>query len=764
MAMGLLLMAAGCATSRSTRADADLDSDPMRELAKVRLAYRQYLIGDGLSGRRNSTAPYEDKVNAIETFDSKVHGSLMFALAKRWYADRDAKARDLFTKAFAMAYNQGYRPGGKRVTWYPNRDFVKALGLMVEDLDTPYRQMCAEYLYWNANMENNLAWDDDHKGGLNTDYIYCDFYGAFGGVLYNGSDEEAVSNCLRLKRWLDIAFKASPGCDDFIKVDGVSFHHWTHYNNYMYAFGPCIDHLALLRDTRFQINPSSYLFFRDAVRTMTIMSNGGFLAPSLAGRNPGPGNRLNMDRVRLKKLASIGGDILGTGSADPVVAGILNRLHPGDSSLPDYAAEPVPNGFWQFNYSPVALYRQSDWVATMHGMNNTFWGAEIYRGANRYGRYQSYGALEIMYPGGPAGSGYSLAGYDWNKPNGTTTIHLPFEKLVATKNRIDERSQLDFAGGLSFQLREDGLNGVEGECGLYGVDFQEMANPGWGNPVGVDTHNPTFVFKKSMFCFEDLIICLGSGIANDDTVHRTITTLYQGHLPDKNTPIVLDGRIIVDFPYSQSLPGTNSHHLMDAYGTGYVVAPGVKVDVSRRNQTSPKATGKGTATGDFASAVLDHGTGPDGAEYEYVVCPGTTATALQDLAKRIQAHQVYAVLEKGSRAHVLEHLPSGTVGYVVFGPAEGLPGYVKATDAKCLAMAAHQSTGLRVCIVNPLLGIGSRSNKPSVPKTLTLTVRGHWTASSNPAVVIARATPSETVLEVETVHGLPFETVLSAPE
>jgi len=161
----------------------------------------------------------------------------------------------------------------------------------------------------------------------------------------------------------------------------------------MRAFNTCINHLALLQGTRFQIDASSYLRFRDAVKTMTVMSNGGFLAPSLAGRHPGTGNRLHPDKSHLRKLALLGGEILGTGMADPEVAGILNRLHPGDASFSDDAAEPVPNGFWQFNYSPMGLYRTGNAVVTMRGLTDTF-----RQHCDEAGRYSWWDYRQLAFP------------------------------------------------------------------------------------------------------------------------------------------------------------------------------------------------------------------------------------------------------------------------------------------------------------------------------------------------------------------------------
>ena len=68
-------------------------------------------------------------------------------------------------------------------------------------------------------------------------------------------------------------------------------------------------------------------------------------------------------------------------------------------------------------------------MVTLKGYNTDVWGAEIYTKDNRYGRYQSYGSVQIMGAPSRKASGYNENGWDWNRLPGTTTIHLPFELL-----------------------------------------------------------------------------------------------------------------------------------------------------------------------------------------------------------------------------------------------------------------------------------------------------------------------------------------------
>jgi hypothetical protein len=721
---------------------------PSNLVAFARDDYRDWLAG--VPTDAGATAAWVVEANALNSVDPFTHGALMYNLARAWYHHGQPESKDAFARLFDLAYAQGYRAGGTRVTWYNARNYCKALGLMVGSLDASRRQQAAEFLFWNGDMATRFARDLAAGGGEDTDFLYTDLFGAFGGVLYHGDQSQVETNVCNLKRWLDIILLPSPGTTDFIKPDGVSFHHWTHYNAYMYAFSTFTDHLYLLIDTPYQISKASYLRFRNAAYAMLLMCNGNHYAPTLAGRHP-HSTDLPMSADAYRKLTLIGGDILGTGLADPFLARAYNRIWPGDAELSGYGAESFPTGFWQFNYSPIGVYRHADWVATVKGSNKSFWGSEIYVDANRYGRYQGYGVVEIMYPGGRPASGFQRNGWDWNRPSGGTTIILPWSQLIS--GRADISSQRDFAGALAAQLRPDGLNGIEGEFGLYGLDFQEMS-----------TLNPSFVFKKSVFCIDGKIICLGSGITNSVSAYPTATTLFQGALAFPSQPIVINGESITTFPDTRSLASNAVHTLIDAHGTGYVTVNGPAITIRRSNQASPSQNGDGSTTyADFATAWFEHGNAPSGAGYEYVIVPGTTPGDLAAQAADVQNGTLYSVLQKDGRMHVLHYLPRDAYGYVVFASTTDLPdlpGPLRRVDAKCLLMVQPDGEQLRLTVANPVLGIASRSYAPSVPKTIRVTVEGEWAFSSHRSARIQSAAGGITVLDIYMVDGLPVETVL----
>lgn len=619
--------------------------------------------------------------------------------------------------------------------------------------DAAFKDRVWRMLHWMYRLGD--FWEPNWAPGYNTDDIYLNSRQQLGAILFLTPDDATAVQYLKgFKRFIERFLVPSHGTGDGVKVDGLGFHHRSHYNAYMYAFRELSDQLHLLRGTQFQINSGAYLSLRNAFFAMLRMANSvpgttspGYAANSVSGRHPFV-TALPFGTTTLQRLGVWGGLALGQ-SADPVVAQAYNRLFASSypyATFTPYGPEPNPTGFHQFNYSPIGVYRQANWVAAIRGMNNVFWGAEIYSDKNRYGRYQSYGALEILYPGGHSASGFGLTGWDWNKPPGTTTILLPGTKLIAENAREDVRSVLNFAGGLAFH----------GQGGLYACNFQEVA-------AGTN-HNATFVWRKSWFCFDDQIVCLGSDIRNNDAVNPTITTLFQGRLPTTATATVLNGTSVTTFPNSTTNSGASARWLLDGYATGYFVRPGAPLRLTRALQTSPDETGSGaTSSANHATAWLDHGGAPTGASYEYVVIPATTAAAMAQLATDYTNALTtpYEVLQQNTNAHVVRWKPDNRIGYALFATnalasTVTNAGPLRTVSRPCLVMTQpDDSDTLWLTVVDPNLNF---VNNVSTPRNLDVSLAGHWWIAAGPTnAAVLSMTANRTVLRVQTVHGLPVE-------
>ena len=731
----------------------------LADLNTIRNFMRNWFEG-GTPGIAAATS-YYNSLNIVVTGGS-IKGAVttpqqaddhLLALAQHYVHTGSSSSYEMAKNLLWLINDQGYA-GGSDFTygWYDTRNYFQGLVLMLEHLPSDLRARLVDAVQWVFKTKRSwlAAWPGDDA--LSSDHVYTNFRYLLGTLAFIEDDNEAVRQLKGFKQFLDFSNVPANGTADWIKPDGTGFHHWSHYNHYMYAFSAYADVLHALIGTQFQIGKDSYENFRDmAYATLIMSTDSGEYANSLCGRYPFS-QPAPLRQEAFNNLAYAGGDVLGE-TADPLIASAYNRIHGDDSVLKStYPTEPFPEGMWQFNWSPIAVYRKGDWVATAHGLNNVFWGTEAYSGENRCGRYQSYGALEIMYSGGFAGSGFDINGWDWNMPPGTTTKVLPHADLNPPGSRSDERAASRFAAGLRFDEIPSGRVLDRGTIGMYANDFRQDGSL-------TPTHDSSFRFKKSWFFIDDYIVCLGSDIQCSDTAHNIITTLFQGRLNSTADPVVLDGSAITTFPYNGSIANGN-HWLVDAYGTGYWTDSSQNLKLARRSQTSLQQDGTGTTTGNFASAWFDHGTAPSGASYEYVVKPSTDSAGMQAFSALMSgAAKPYEVLQQDANAHVLRF--GDVEAYALFSTAgNALNTIVKRSTAPCLVMVGGANP-VRLTLVNPDLGLEARSYDNPAPVPVELTLRGTWViTTADTGVSLLTTNGSETTLLFMTDDAEPFDVEL----
>jgi autotransporter-associated beta strand protein len=229
---------------------------------------------------------------------------------------------------------------------------------------------------------------------------------------------------------------------------------------------------------------------------------------------------------------------------------------------------------------------------------------------------------------------------------------------------------------------------------------------------------------------------------------------------------MLNGSSLTAFPYSLTNNDPTAVWLLDPQGTGYFVRPGSPLRLDRKAQISPNQSGNGTfSTNNYATAWIDHGTAPTGTGYEYVVIPGTTSTAMSQLAADYinPSTTPYKVLERDSTAHVVQWKPDGRIGYALFrtgalSAAVTNAGPLRSVSLPCLVMTQPTNSSLWLTVVNPDLNL---INNVSTPTNVDVTVAGNWNSlsgSTNASILSVNGTA--TVVRVRTVNGLPVEVLL----
>lgn len=662
---------------------------------------------------------------------------------------------------------------------YRYRAYARPTSLLHEHL-TPQARELFEYTLFEAMDSYVHFWeptyDEAHQiqnDAINTDTIHTVNRILLAMAMWQETPEERLQFMNGFKRYMDRFASYSVGTTNGIKPDGSGFHHWNAYNGYMRAYKVYADTLWYLRGTAFQIDQDSYLVYRDAKYTQFMQANdSGAQALSTAGRGPNSPT-MEQNAGSLKRTALVGGDILGTGASDPVMAQLYNRIYGVDPDFDDSTVADFEEGFFQFNYASAGAYRKDNWLAFNKGFTSGTWGAEIYGTSNRWGRYQSYGALEILYPGDKLANGYDPLTWDWNFNPGATTIQLPWSMLHTERERVDELQEYGFVGSLAFDrasFTNRPLSHVTGASGMFAMDFEELPQPnGWGDTYSSSNHNGTFKFRKSSFYFDDMIVNLATGISNNDNSNQTVTTLYQ-RLDNTGDGIIANGQSITG--NANQLAGAADNWILNNFGTGFYIFDGNHtINLTYAPQQTPNQNQlitddfSSNPTGTYYIGYLNHGTSPNNQSYEYIIKLAADNAEMTTLANEIQnGAKPYIVQQQSDNAHIISYDDDNSWAYAFFEPASGMTGpIVQAINEPALLMHRFDPNtgGLLLAIAQPDLDLQDRDYTPAIDWMIDVTLNGEWTLTQpHPDVSLISSTTTDTTFQFQLGDGLPVEVEL----
>lgn len=559
-------------------------------------------------------------------------------------------------------------------------------------------------------------------------------------------DNERLRAMRELSRWLSGSLRYTPGTIGGIKPDGTAFHHGGFYPAYAVgAFAALGDFCRVTAGSGFEPDPEARRTLKHAFRTLSACTNLRDWGLGLSGRHPLAENaRIPTPAVNAMGYLAALGDLTESGRRiDPYLAGDYLRLGGADRRLDSlFAAEgiapaPAPEGFFVLNYAAAGIHRRAGWMVTLKAFNSDVWGAEIYARDNRYGRYQSYGTVQIIGSGDPAtarASGFSQAGWDWNRPPGATTIHLPWELLESPRpGTLMERNPVRFSGTSS----------LEGRNGAMAFRLVEGGLPGF--TAGATAY-------KSVFCFDNRLVCLGSGICNDNGDHPTETTLFQLRLDRPNEAIEVNGTRCDAFPIDTVLCAASTV-LSDTKGNVYAVRD-ARVRILRQRQQSPDDKRRAMRSGDFVTALIDHGRAPRQAGYEYAVLIRPTAAQRERLTREAG----YEVLRRDDAVHAVRDAETGIAAWVCFGEFEGT-GFVRRIAPETILMERAASDTERILSVcAPDLGLTEKSYttpQPAQPLRREIVLGGAWEPVAADARVEIEPLGADTRIVVACRDGQP---------
>lgn len=677
-----------------------------------------------------------------------------FAYEAYYHRSETAKAR--YFQVWDYAIDQGFAYGSGMGTnhhyGYQVRNIYTTAWLMRDAIrqSSAHRRILSALTFWAALQETRCPCSP-HRDEL-LDSWHTLLTPKLIAALMQPSDTERARALQGLSRWVSTSLHHTPGTIGGIKVDGTAFHHGGCYPAYTSGALAAVARFAYLTaHTRYAVSVPARRVLREGLLAMRNYSHLHEWGIGLGGRHP-YGGRMNAEDVAAFALLALAGDLEEKGAAfDRSLAADYLRLCPKPTPEAAYfraqgvCPAPAPEGFWVYNYAAAGIFRRPTWMVTLKGYNTDVWGAEIYRNDNRYGRYQSYGSVQIMGEASRAASGYEEDGWDWNRLPGTTTIHLPFEQLDSPlPGTTMAHSRENFAGASALQ----------GRNGVFGIKLMERDYPRF---------TPDFVARKSVFCFDNRLICLGTGIRNSQAQAPTETTLFQSRYR-LGQALYVQGTPVHRLGFTQTLTASEGQpvYVRDGYRNHYLVKKGtVKVQLAR--QTSRHDKTRAQTQGDFASAWIDHGTAPCGEGYEYLVLIQPTDTLLTPDAYPTDSYEVRQCTDQ---AHIVYDRPTGITAYVVFDAIDlATDSLFRRLPAETLVMRQACAEGLRLSVCDPNLNLAEKTYttpQPSRPLYKQLWLKGAWQLQVPHPQVEVTLVGGDTRLTVRCLHGQPVETILVA--
>lgn len=572
--------------------------------------------------------------------------------------------------------------------------------------------------------------------GMDIDAFNTSLIGRLASIVMLPDTPQKAAYLEAFSRWVDNGYKITEGTGPCFKSDGTVFHHRHHYPAYAVDgfSGGAVNAVWLLSKTRFAVSEESHNILKQALLEMRFYCNLRSFPLALSGRHPdGRGALVPWHYARL----AVAGSPDGREEIDRQLAAAYLRLCKGKDRYTrlftgaGYRAEASPTGTRVYGYNASLAHRRDDWLITVAGHSRYLWAAEIYQGCNHYGRYLTYGSLQLLGDGHPVsafGSGFRQEGWDWCHIPGTTALEIPMERMKADIRNVDT-----FSGYEEMLLSDEAfVGGVshEGRNGLFAMKLHDH-----------DKYNGSLRARKTFFLFDNRVVCLGSDITNraDGGVH---TTLFQNYLEHPGDAIEVNGERITAFPYERTLSG--GAVLCDNLRNLYIV-PQERVCVGKRLQHSLHEETDAPTENNFAAAWIDHGRGAvDDGGYEYLM----VVHATPDEASRYAAELPFEVLQRDSSAHIVRDRQTGIVGYALFRGGEVGRGWIDRVSTPVLVMTGGGEEQLTVSVADPDLrfyegpsdelfddngcrierSIYSREwiDNPSGESHPEVTLRGHW--------------------------------------
>lgn len=694
---------------------------------------------------------------------------LMLDIANCYRREQEPGRKAEWLERYEMMFDYSQYISGFPSTWFQGEGYIESVFLMRDELIASKRltpELLGMFCLQNGFeriFRDHSVYCTVHPGDLGED---CDFTRItserFIFLSLMASDSRVrVHHLHAFQRWFSrIVLAYSPGIMDTFKPDGsVNHHRGLQFGYGAGAFNTVARVVHLLARTPFAIEPQAHAFAKKALLRRSRFADHAQDPVLLSGKNGLGFGNMPISPFLLMALA---GSPDGKDPFDHDMAAAYLRLvaETGDTSHPLNAGgvklfeqaniqpEPTPSGHFTLGWSAANVHRRGNWLLLTRGYSRYAYAHEA---TAPLLPYMGFGAMELLTqtnslsPKRYYNSDFLAGGYDWTRYAGTTSVFLPFEKLVYEGTRYSDQG---FVGGVD---APDG-NGIF-VLSLHGPK---------------ETGLESFHAKKSWFYFGDTIVCLGSGIRDDIADSETGTTLFQDlwRQPDKDgkaiTPLYWNGAESLNtFPLDKQEQLNAPFWAINRQDTGYYVYPGQQLVLRRSKQMkNTKVYGVGYNDGNYTTAWLSHGNAPKDASYRYLMRVGVSPETMAAFAEEMNREAQYRILRQDGDAHIVTSKPDTSTGYVIFKGGTSLNnGPITSASKPCVVMAHHKADGsLALSVADPDLNLIDKDKINtswgySQPSTLTMTLAGKWEIASGSDATVRRE-GDRTLIDIVYKDGL----------
>lgn len=715
------------------------------------------------------------KAQRVKDYDSDIvmlrdYGTLMKKIASTYLVEKNpeikAKLEEMFVNMSEHVFDQGFVYDSVRGTshhfGYVSREYFASLLLMREVLEKHHLlELAGDSGIWY----NGLRWILDQKNLPKPDadiFNTLTMSSLIALALLPDTPEKAEYLRLFQYYYSKNIGTSTPGDMGGFKKDGCVFHHWGHYPGYGFpAMNGAALAIYILRGTPWELSKEANESLTRALKAAYIFTNYQLSNPEsrvtamgIAGRHPFAESSLQGCLPAYKYM-----------SFDPEMAAIHRRLAPKSKLFSDIEVAKTPEGHWSFNYGCFGIHRYKEKMVSLKGYSRAVWSSEIYTNDNRFGRYQSNGAIEIL----PQGN-HQEAGWDWNRNPGTTTLYRPLDVL---------ESPIRHTLMLCSESRNSGSSNLENRYGAFGVELMEPK---------MDRFDPEFKAVKSVFSFGPRLVALGSGITAASEYPVETTLLQYPTAKDKYPVYFNSSKPVKEMEVSQELKAPA--WVADDFGNAWFVFSDSNLKMSRKLQKSRQNKTKAETQGEFAAIWIDHGVKPKSDKYEYLLNLDMTPEeaekameSMRDVANRPytilrqdnDCHAVYDKESKVTAAIFFKAAPKADMGilvgvnnpcYVMFRQDDDLKLSVNSTDIVNMPQphGSEVDSGLHLS-VNRVETAGftrhqqteSEKAKEKEPREVTIRLKGVWKLVTPNNEVKIKIVDNETRITAYFEHGIPVQ-------